>query len=277
MLMIEEFIRPGTKYLVREGIYEVMDDEFRDKIKHFEKQYIPVKKSTTFDDIKDHENLPINPGTYFPFEWKLRQEGLAIVNHELAGKRRLKILEVSTFNGWLTHHLHNNGHKVVSVDYFSDEVFGLKSKFNYREHDWLSVQCNMEELSFFEPVFDVIIFNHAIQFFKDTHTIITQLKKLLNPNGSIIFLGLFFFMDARKKQQEVESYSTEHFSKHGFNVFFAPTKGFLDKADKQVFMDQQVLLQSYQCCSRSNTIAKFIRKRAIVQFGVYKSTFAHLG
>jgi SAM-dependent methyltransferase len=275
--MIEQFIKLGTKYFIKDGIYEIMDDEFRDKIKLFEKQYIPVKKSSTVDHIKDHELLPINPATYFPFEWKLRQEGLAIVQQEIANKGQLKILEVSTFNGWLTHHLHNMGHAVVSVDYFSDEVFGLKSKFIYRNNDWLAVQCNLEELTFFEPVFDVIIFNHAIQFFNNTNHIISQLKRLLKPGGQIIFLGLFFFMDSTKKQEQVESYSKEHFNNHGFNVFFAPTKGFLNKLDKQVFIDHSVSLQPYKCCFRANLLARIIRKRAMVQFGVYRSAYTHLG
>jgi 2-polyprenyl-3-methyl-5-hydroxy-6-metoxy-1,4-benzoquinol methylase len=269
--MIEQFIRPGINYLVKDGIHEIMDDEFRNKITLFEKQYIPVKKTTRVDEIKDHESLPTNPSTYFPFEWKLRQEGLSIVKSGIEDKGKLNILEVSTFNGWLTHHLHNWGHAVVSVDYFSDEVFGLKSKFNYRNNGWLSVQCNLEDLSFFEPVFDVIVLNHAIQFFNDTNTIISQLKKLLKPNGKIIFLGLFFFMDSVSKQKEVEAYSTEHFEKHGFNIFFAPTKGFLDKADKQVFIDHKVSLYPYKCGCRANLVARFIKKRALVQFGIYEN------
>lgn len=267
--MIEKFIKSNTNYSFNNGIYEIMNDEFRTKIFAFEKQYIPLKKNSVVDEISNYNLLPINPNTHFVFEWKLRQEGLTIVEKEIDNKTNLTVLEVSCSNGWLSHHLHNWGHDLVSVDYFNDEMFGLKSKFKYENSEWLTVQCDVENLTFFEPVFDLIIVNHSIQFFKDVESTIMQLKKLLNPKGKIIFLGLFIFINDEIKRKAVKSSTEKHFEKYGFNLFFAPTKGFLNKKDFEIFSQLNVRLKPYKCCWKGNFIANFLTKRGKTYYGIF--------
>lgn len=269
--MIEQFVLPKTNYSLVDGIYKIMNDEFKANIALFEERYIPIKKSTVFDDIENYELLPINPSTNFPFEWMMRQEGLSIIKHELINKQNLNVLEVSTFNGWLTHHIHNMGHNTVTVDYFTDEIFGLKSKFKYENNNWCAIQCNVEDLSFLKPVFDVIIFNHAIQFFDDTNKIISQLKTLLKPGGKIFFLGLLFFINSEQKRKEVETYCNNHYQKYGFNIFFSPTKGYLDHIDKSIFISHKIKLVNYKSCFKSNFVARLNKKKALVQFGIYEN------
>jgi ubiquinone/menaquinone biosynthesis C-methylase UbiE len=268
--MIEEFIVPGTKFTLTDGIYQILDPEFAKKLKTFAAVSIESKSPDNLDRIEDYEQLPFISSSKHKMDWKLRQEDVRNIERQIGRKPGLSILEVGPFNSWLSHRLQKGGHKLVCVDYFDDAAYGLKSKFFYRNHDWISIQCNMEELGFLQSCFDVIILNHGLQFFSSTEHPLVQLKKLLKPGGKLIILGIFIFRDDTLKRQQVAAYKKEFCEKTGMQKFMHPTvKGLLNKDDLAIFKKQQISLFPYRFCVVRNAVARIFKRRQSYQYGVY--------
>jgi len=268
--MIDSIIFPGTKFKIIDSIYQILDPDFEKKLDHHIHNFSLNKANLDIDQIKDHEQLPFIRSDKYKMDWRLRQEDLSNIRREIGNKQNLSILEIGPYNSWLTHHLHNDGHKVVSMDYFVDEAYGLKSKYYYKDHNWLSIQCNLEKLDFLKPCFDIIVLNHGIHFFSNAEIPIIQLKRLLKPNGKLIILGLFIFIDESLKKKEVAEYKAKFKEKIGSDMFMYPSvKGYLDASDLQILKQHQIKLIQYKCCLLNNIAAKIYKRKQLYYWGFY--------
>jgi SAM-dependent methyltransferase len=267
--MIEHFIKPHIKYIQSDGIYKILDSEFENRLNRFLKRYAEIHNEEEIETVNDYEALPNINNSKHPFEWKLRQEGLKIIEKEITTTDN-NILEIGTFYSWLTHHL-SKKNNVVCLDYFDSKVYGLGSKQHFKNNNWIAIQCKTEEPTFLQPIFDVIIVNHALQFYTNIEKGIEELKKLLKPGGKLILLGVYLFKDSSKKQLAVQQFVEEYKNKHQFDIFLNPTKGFLDWDDKHFFYKEHIELNSYKSCFIQNIKSKIIPSKPFYCYGIYKN------
>jgi SAM-dependent methyltransferase len=232
----------NLKYLFKEGsgyqlsqnsnVIQFMNPEFKNGLSAFLDQFkkIRIAENISAKKITDYKNLPFSKEVKDDFEWKHRKSSLKIIEKEIAAKVNLNILEIGSWNSWLTNRLAKK-HKVIAVDYFIDETDGLLSKNNYKGN-WTSIQMDIAEVNVFAVKFDLIIINHCLQFFADPIQYLDEVKKLLNPYGQIIIIGLSIYSDSKNKEIEVAKFKEYYQKKYSCNILLRPSKGFIDKADR---------------------------------------------
>jgi SAM-dependent methyltransferase len=163
------------------------------------------------------------------------------------------------------------GHHVLAVDYFSDDIDGLRASHRY-PNNWLTMQTDIEHLDFRERSFDVVIVNHALQVTSDSVGYVERLKLLVRQGGLLILLGLSFYNDPSVKQQSIASFRQRHHDLHDFDIFFRPTKGYLDGNDRRALKERGVELYPYRepmLIARSLR-AKIVRTRPSYGYGVWR-------
>src|SRR5689334_10446030 len=127
----------GYHYDLTNGVHCVMEKTFKSRLDKFLEQFSFVQKQNT--------RLPKNLINDFPFvdfppfrnDIFSRQEDLARLPSILhpVGKGT-KVLEIGTWNGWLSKRLAQQGRDVVAADIFIDDSDGLQSKQHHSYRSW---------------------------------------------------------------------------------------------------------------------------------------------
>jgi len=233
MESIKYFIRGDYWHLIKErnGVYNILKADFALKLNIFLDRYHSIRIEKTQPQIP-HDKYPELPYGKFAnsFDWRLKQYSYKAIEKIIGGKQKLNILDIGSFNGWLSNCLAANGHNVVSVDYFLDEDYGLESH-KYYKTSWLPLQMDLDRIDMFEKVFDVIIINHCLQFQPNPIEYSDSLKNLLKKNGSIILAGLPVFRNPQNKINAVEEFKQHYLNDYQFNIFLKETKGYIDVSD----------------------------------------------
>lgn len=218
---------------------------------------------------EDYPQLPYGKRVAAHPEWRQRQRDWQTVQRLLSGRTARSVLEIGSYNGWLTHRLAGMGYQVTAVDYFLDDLDGLKTRRFYRE-SWQAVQMDVRDLSLFEERFDVIVVNHCLQFFEDPVEYFRQLPPLLSPTGMIILIGLQFFFRPQWKIRQIRRRAEAFEAQHGMKASFVPFKGYLDGADFRRLRQMGVLL--FPAARRLvNLLARGSLRRPGRYYGVFRS------
>ncbi|CAA0102404.1 Uncharacterised protein [BD1-7 clade bacterium] len=183
--------------------------------------------------ISHYDSLPfIREGTTEQKEWRPRQDDFRAIARLLKNAPRKRILEIGPWNSWLTHHLVKWGHEVVAIDYFIDEVNGLKNSTRYRE-EWLSIQTDIDDLRIFsENTFDVVIFNNGLPFFRNPPQTFQRVRELTKNNGMVIALGVSYSSSFKKVNKQFQARLARFFQNNGVEMNIVnQTKGYLSHQD----------------------------------------------
>lgn len=117
----------------------------------------------------------------------------------------------------------------MSVDIFSDEKNGLRSKRFYPEAKWLSVHTDIYDITMYQTKFDLIIFNHCLQFYPQAAELIQKYAHLLNPNGLMIILGVSVYPNEKKQDARVNQIKNYYQKKYNFDIYFYEGKGYFEQ------------------------------------------------
>tara|TARA_R110002126_G_scaffold157104_1_gene304595 strand:+ start:22181 stop:23002 length:822 start_codon:yes stop_codon:yes gene_type:complete len=256
----------ALKEYLKDGIYDIIDPKEREKLNYFLHCFEAYRKSNNLI-IKDdslYDNLPFSIHTD---EWKERQKDIYIINKKIHNRKNLNILDVGSWNGWLSNYLAKKGHNVTALNLFRDEYDGLLSKNKYNTK-YLSLQIQIEELYRIKDQFDLIIFNRNWAFFKDYQKVFMDAKDMLTDNGEIIITGLAFYKNPVKALGNLEYINKKFLEKYKIPIIYNDSKGFLDTSDFDFFLKNKISLHSYQ---KVKNLFKFIfPKKAKVYYGSYK-------
>lgn len=164
--------------------------------KGFEESYLAVrgKEKRVYSD-KELLQLPeIAVGHPHYGEWKLRKESAERLKKYLAGKDRpLKILEVGSGNGWLSHFLSSiPGSEVTGVDINLSEFIQAQRVFHQRPN-LLFVHGDIQSPEIANQTFDCIVFAACIQYFSSPKDLISFSLQKLKKNGEIHILDSNFY------------------------------------------------------------------------------------
>jgi 2-polyprenyl-3-methyl-5-hydroxy-6-metoxy-1,4-benzoquinol methylase len=262
----ESFSLDKLNNYLKDGIYEVIDAEERNKLNYFLTCFEEYRLSNNLV-IKDeslYKNLPFSLDTE---EWKVRQKDILILEKKIKDKNQLNILDVSSWNGWLSNYLSEKGHKVSALNLFIDEYDGLKSKKKY-DTTYLSFQINVEEIFRIKDKFDLIIFNRNWAFINNKQKVFNDAKKMLTANGEIVFTGLSFYNNPTHPKQELKLMNKKFKTKYKIPIVYNESKGYHDADDFSFFSKNNITLYSYQ--KLKNFIKLLFPKKARVYCGSYK-------
>lgn len=236
----------GQRFACSGGVLALVEPGFGRRLDQFTVAYSQVRaaEGRRILDEDAYESLPYGPHVKGDFQWRLRQYDLSLVRRLLRGRQRQRVLDVGAWNGWLSHRLAGDGHAVTAVDYFVDEYDGLRARRFYST-TWQAIQLDLRDLSILDELFDVVILNRCVQFFRLPADFVAMTQQKLAARGLLILTGLEFFQDARDKALRTADMAQVHRQRYGFDLFLTPTKGYLDFVDLAQLRAQGVQFKPY--------------------------------
>lgn len=216
-----------------DGIFSVMEKKIKNELDAFLQRHSEIQKAENYPYLPK-EKLPDFPFIDFkPYRHELfsRKQDIHLLNKILGDQITTGhvALELGGWNGWLTNWLHANKFDVVSADIFIDEENGLGTKKFHKNSNWLSIQTDVTDASIYKQKFDVIIFNHCLNFLPEPIELLKKYMTLLKKDGMLVVLGADITGNVSKKEKEVQNFRTYYQKKYGFKINFYDCPGFLTK------------------------------------------------
>lgn len=257
----------GHQYFMDEGVLKLMTPEFSETLTSWLLDFESFRK----DSIQklDYNNLPKSGIAIDKHIWKARTQDLDIILALVDGSCKY-VLDVGSWNGWLANNLLKKGLTVTAIDYFTNDLDGMKAKKFYQNSNWNSVQMDLEDLSVFDSQFDLIILNRCLPYFTDLNKLIDSCYKLLSSNGQLIITGINVSDKNQGEAEELKKAKIDFKKKYNQEVFFKPTKGYIDDKDIEQLQSKNVKLFLYP--NLKNLIKKkWLGKGNRTYYGIYKN------
>ncbi len=247
--------------VLENGILQLATPAFLAEISSFEQKFERVR-STDSRAVLDKNILPKLPEILADknWEWRFRKYSLQNLQKLIAEKTNLNVLEISPWNGWLSHQLAAAGHRVTAVGYFSNDLEGLGAAQFYPIR-WKTIQIDIRDLSVFPEKFDLVILNHSLAFTPEPVKFAENLLKLVKSGGQIALLGLSFYSKPEKKVAILKKAARDFELKNGFPLFAAPVKGVLDFEDKKNLEKIGFEIQPYFQLRTKNWVARWFGEK----------------
>lgn len=260
------------RFKIEDGVLIFLEDEFGKKLNSRLWRFSEIRKKELAEYLKpqDYPLLPYGDAVTGNTEWRLRQIDLEILLPILKERKGHTVLEIGPYNGWLTHQMARLDLDITAIDYFIDDLDGLKTKKYYQE-EWKSIQMDIRDLSIIDESFDVVVVNRCLQFFDDPVEYFSSLKEKITQNGIIILTGLQFFKNPSQKQKQLERIKSDFKREYNFDFMLVPFKGYLNFEDRQKLSSHYVDLHSYPKLWVSNLKSLLKPSMPHHYFGVYHS------
>ena len=262
----------GHVYQFSENVLVLLDPEKKRRINEYIAKYFEYRKKdgSLILITEDFQKLPFIKDSRNSKEWQFRRDSLEVINKITNGLKIGTVLEFGPYNGWLTNRLAEKDYDVTAIDYFNDELTGLRSIKHY-SNKWLPVQMDLRDLSIINSKFDLIVFNHSLHFFNSYKKIISDAELLLNPEGRIIIIGSPFYKDPKKVKESINKifhhFRTEH--DFEFNLFLDEFRGYFDMQDRDQMQDSGFKFLNYPHMKQQNIYSVFKSHRPMYQYGVF--------
>ncbi|MBK8599167.1 MAG: methyltransferase domain-containing protein [Flavobacterium sp.] len=189
--------------------------------------------------------------------WKWRRQSLAILQHHLKQKKLESVLEIGSWNGWLTKYLAKRSEMVVAADYFTCPFDGIG---NLKElaSNIKPIQCNVEtiKVDFKAQSFDLIVLNHCLTYTESPCDFIQNLIPLLKDGGAIISLGNTFYRNPKRKILQNKTARENYLSAYHRELYIQPVKGYMDLDDFAYLKNNGFTMLHYPKMWIQNFIAK---------------------
>ena len=251
----------------KDGYYKIIDKKDEKRLNYFLSSFEVYGKNKGSKIIDRHlyDKLPYTIHTNV---WKERQKDIKIINHFINYKHNLSILDIGSWNGWLSNYLSKKGHEVIATNIFTDEINGLAAK-KYYNSNFISLQLFADELFRIKHKFDIIIFNRNWPYIKNEGKAFEQAKKLLKKNGLIIFTGLPIYRKSDTIEKKLKLADEEFINTYGISLYYNETKGYLNKRDRLWFSENNIQIKPY------NKFKYFLKmtfpKKASLCYGIFKN------
>jgi 2-polyprenyl-3-methyl-5-hydroxy-6-metoxy-1,4-benzoquinol methylase len=261
-------------YFIHDDIITVTTEPFFSDLTKFLENYERYIKKANDIDPQDYDLLPFVYSSCMEDQLKYRRKSSKLVKELLGKNQKLNILEIGAWNGWLTHSLGVNNNTVTSIDYFIDEVNGLGTRKFYSKPNWTSIQCDIENPELLNAQFDLIIFNHNVQFLSDPTGVIRRYKNLLSKHGKIVLLGLSIFKNIQGRRQAVRDFQDHYKKNYDIDVFFRPCRGYLAGIDLKGLKNESFKIKSYTAYYLRNKLAIVFTNRPKYMYAIYDHSAA---
>lgn len=232
----------GHRFAEVDGVLRLLDQSFGERLDQFLARFEPLREADG-RRIGDPSIFPRLPYALARDpEWRMRCYDLVVIRRLVSDREPGSALDVGAWNGWLSHRLAVDGHAVTAVDYFVDELDGLRAARFY-PIGWESIQIDLRDLSILDRRFDLVVLNRCIQFFEDPAAVAAAAAELVEPGGLLVFTGLELFDDPTARRRQVEV-MLERYRQQGLEPF-VPMRGFLDAHDGRRLRQAGIDLRPY--------------------------------
>ena len=255
------------QFQIEEGVIKLMTPEFVEMLDSWLISFEDFRKPHLQE--LDFNHLPSSGLKVNSHLWKAREQDLSIISSFIASSDQ-KALDIGSWNGWLANHLTQKGLAVTAIDYFTHELDGLKAKKFYQHPHWNSIQMDLEDLSILNEPYDLIVINRCLAYFTNIEQLIDTAIHMLTPGGKLMVTGINVVDKKNGEAEELKKAKIDFKKRYDQEVFFKPTKGYLDQHDLEVLESKKIQLILYP--NFKNFIKKkWLGKNDVTYYGVYKN------
>jgi SAM-dependent methyltransferase len=142
-------------------------------------------------------------------------------------RRPLNILDLGAGNCWLSNRLARRLHVPVAVDIFTDDLDGLGAARHY-PISIQTIESDFDEIPVQSGSFDLAIFNASLHYSTYYVRTLTEAKRCLHPEGSIVILDSPIYDRFEDGMRMVKEKHELFFQRYGFRSDTLPSIDFLD-------------------------------------------------
>lgn len=259
----------NRQIIIDENVHRLLNKDFQIELDNYLIALSKFWKEDSFNQINTDNinNLPFGVESDY---WKARRNDLKFIEKHLTPKA--EILEIGSNMGWLANYLSQKEHAVTAIDYFLDPRFGLKAFNKYADPKWTAINMDIDDIDRFNPIFDLVIFNHGINFYSNPFDLLEKAKNILKPKGSIVLLGLHFFRQKEGALDYFKKSEAEFKSQFGMNLSIKPPSNLvLLEKDMEEFKNEDITLLPEKAGSIPAITAKIKGKKYRSFRGIYKN------
>jgi len=168
----------------------------------FVRQYLAVRQQDGYrqSSARYFQMLPyVPPGDPHAGEWRVRRESYQhLLRRVLPAYERattIRVLDLGSGNGWLSHRLASFGHRAVAVDWLDDEADGLGACRHY-EVPFPTVQADFDALPLRPFQFELVVFNASLHYSSNILATLAHARRMLAPGGSLVVMDSPMFLNA---------------------------------------------------------------------------------
>jgi 2-polyprenyl-3-methyl-5-hydroxy-6-metoxy-1,4-benzoquinol methylase len=240
------------QFSVRDGVLVLLAEIFAAELQVFSATLRQMRTDTSkrLSAPAIYDQLPCALSMQQYKEWRTRCRDLQLVKRLITnhfgprGTVSLKILDVGAYNGWLSHNLARLGHEVTGIEYFRDPFDGLGAR-QFHTAVWYPIQMDLLDLSLLDQMYEVVIMNHGLCFFPNPVSYVEQLLKKVAPGGLFVAIGLQFWRNPRKRQEQIAARQRAYLQRYGRQMLLRPAPGYLDSQDKARMAHLGLTFHSY--------------------------------
>lgn len=237
---------PGCSFVIREenGILRALRPGREEYFRQFVKQY---------ETVRSREGRGSSSADYYialPFrdltgknswEWNIRGRTFAhalkhvLPSIEAAYPQGCDILDIGAGNCWLSYRMAKRGHRPVAVDLLDNESDGLgaarfySSYLSHPRQPFLTVQAEMDYLSFSSAQFDVAFFNASFHYSVDYEQTVGEVLGCLRRPGHLIILDSPFYRSELSGPKMIAEKRAGFEKRYGFRSDSVPSREYLTR------------------------------------------------
>lgn len=154
--------------------------------------------------LSDAQLLRLPDGTdlWNAAEWLIRSHSADRLVHALSKRGNgLRILDVGCGNGWLSALLQHNGHSVLGIDVFTQELEQAARVFTDGP---VFARADLFTSPLPEHSFDVILFAASIQYFQNPSATMERAKRLMASDGEVHVMDSILYRSKTETLAAVE-------------------------------------------------------------------------
>jgi hypothetical protein len=262
----------GHEFHNIDGVLRLLDPDFAARLDRYLDGFAKLREidGRRIHDPRVFPRLPFAVELRRDPEWRMRGYDLAVIRRQVAGRLPGTALDIGAYNGWLSHRLALDGHRVTALEYFVDEHDGIGAHRFYPTN-WRSIQMDLRDLSVLDERFDLVVLNRCVQFALNPPGMVAQAIERVADGGILIITGLEFFVDPRLRRNSVDALA-KRLRQNDIEPF-VPIKGYLDRHDEERFRSLGIDLRGYpQLRMRlSGLRSRFNRYRGRSRYGVWRA------
>jgi len=234
----------GHEFQIVDGVLRLLEPVFAARLDTFLDGFRGLRETDgrRIHDPSIFPRLPFAAEMRHDPEWRMRGYDLQLIRRLVADHRPGTALDIGAYNGWLSHNLALDGHRVTAVEYFIDELDGIGAHRFYPTR-WRPIQIDVRDLSVLDERFDLVVLNRCVQFAVDPPAMVSQAIERVADGGILIITGMEIFIDPVVRQRGVEALA-ERLRQHCIEPF-VPIKGYLERSDEERFRSLGVELRPY--------------------------------
>lgn len=221
----------GQHYERRDGIWRLLPPARAAYFAPFLRDYTAIRAAEGYgyDTAAHYRRLPeVDPSDPLAWQWRMR----AITFAELRARvlrplgAGLRVLDLGSGVGWLSHRLAQLGHAPCAVDLNLDPRDGLAAARHYPAA-WPLLQAEFDRLPLAPAQADVVLFNASLPYSADYAITLAEALRVLRPGGRLVVMDSPIYRRDASGRQMLAERQAAFVRAHGTRADALPSVGYL--------------------------------------------------